>query len=100
MNTDRLMKLLRLAESATGPEAELALMSRNLGDYFWIEALSHHFPLYLSFKDGGASHAVAIAHGQVYDGHNSGPVDLEVHSMVKALDLIVVDLELEGFGSR
>lgn len=88
-------------------EVEQALLKRNIRTHklsfnskikeaWWLKALSHHFPLYVALP----SHAVAIAKGMVYDGHNQGPVPLEEYSERKLEHLLVVDMELEGFSGN
>jgi hypothetical protein len=63
--------------------------------------LSTHFPLYVAVMDtkrAKTSHAIAVANGLVYDGHNDSEVPLELYLDKWVDHIIVVDKELESYG--
>lgn len=73
-----------------------------MGSLFWLSPLSTHFPLYVSIceRKNGTSHAIAIASGAIYDGHNDGPVPIDLYSDQWVTGVILVDKELDTFGKE
>jgi len=80
-------------------------------ELFWLEPLSHHFPLYVTINRQqfgqrvDRHHAVAIAGGAIFDPNERKPVPIsaygymvEKHATINSV--LVVERELPGYGKR
>lgn len=70
-----------------------------ISEAFWLEPLSAHFPLYVSVSErkNESTHAIAIANGMIYDGHNDGPAPIELYETRRIEYMIIVDKELPTY---